>query len=122
MDFNYPDKIGKLPPDKRLYFYELLAHNLTIAIRSIWSEYDLSDSEKLSRISLVNEIMHRVTAKVYTLRFNLHEWTEEDSWAMIRSYIADNNDIESEVLAAINHSYNCVGHKEGEGTDGQNDA
>jgi hypothetical protein len=70
----------------------------------------------------VNEIMHRVTAKVYTLRFNLHEWTEEDSWAMIRSYITDNNEIESEVLAAINHSYNCVAHKEGEGNDGQNDA
>jgi hypothetical protein len=106
MPFHYSDKIGTLTPDKRLHFYELLAHNLTVAIRGIWSEPDLSDSEKLNRIYLTNEILHRITAKVYTLRLNLHEWTEEDSWQMIKGYIDENVAIENDVMAAIDYSYN----------------
>jgi hypothetical protein len=108
VEFNYQDSISSLSPDKRLHFYELLAHNLTVSIRGVWSEPTLSESQKLNRIYLINEILHSVTAKVYTLRLGLHEWTEVDTWAMIEGYIVENRAIETDVLAAIGYSYKCV--------------
>ena len=110
MSFNYPELIGDLNPEQRLHFYELFAHNLTIAIRGIWSDGGISDAEKVERIRLVNEILHRVTSKVYVLRLNLHEWTEEDTWKVIEGYVAENKGIESEVNAAIKFSYGVVGN------------
>jgi hypothetical protein len=120
MDFSYTDRISSLTPDKRLRFYELLAHNLTISIRGVWSEPDLSDSEKLDRIYWINEILHRITSKVYTLRLSHHEWTESDSWNMIHGYIAQEEAIEKDVMAAISFSYNSVLREEGAGDE--NDA
>ena len=108
MEFNYADSISSLSSDKRLHFYELLAHNLTVSIRGVGSESVLSESQKLNRIYLINEILHRVTAKVYTLRLGLHEWTEVDTWAMIEGYIVENRAIENDVLSAIGYSYKCV--------------
>jgi hypothetical protein len=108
MDFNFGFRIGSLSPDYRLHFYELLAHNLTVSIRGIWSEPDLSDGEKLDRIYHTNEILHRITAKIYTLRLNLHEWTEEDIGKMIQDSIGQNEAIEKDVMAAINFSYKAV--------------
>jgi hypothetical protein len=110
MSFNYTEAISSLNPEQRLHFYELFAHNLTIAIRGIWSDGEASDADKVERIRLVNEILHRVTSKVYILRLNLHEWTEEDTWKMIEGYVAENKDIEPEVNATIRFSYNSVGN------------
>ena len=120
MGFSYIGQIGSLADQQRLHFYELLAHNLTITIRGLWSEPDLSDEEKLDRIYWVNEILHRITAKVYTLRLNLHEWTEADSWKMIQGYIGQKEEIEQDVLAAIRFSYNSAVRKKD--ADGGNDA
>ena len=122
MDFNFGFRIGSLSPDNRLHFYELLAQNLTISIRGFWSEPDLSDGEKLDRIYRTNEILHRITAKVYTLRLNLHEWTEQDIWEMIQGYIGQNEAIEKDVMAAINFSYKVVAGKTQTTSDAREDA
>jgi hypothetical protein len=119
---NYADEIGPLAAERRLHFYELLAHNLTISIRGIWSEPDMADSEKLDRIYWLNETLHRITAKVYTLRLNLHEWTEEDIWAMIESHIAHNRNIEKDIMAGIKYSYNCAARINTEVLCGEDDA
>lgn len=119
---NYAHEIGSLSADRRLHFYELLAHNLTVSIRGVWSEPDLPDSEKLDRIYWINETLHRITAKVYTIRLNLHEWTEDDTWAMIESHIVHNKGIEKDIMAAIKFSYNCAAGLNGEGFCGEDDA
>jgi Na+/phosphate symporter len=97
--------ITALTAEQRLHFYELFAHNLTVAIRGIWSEENASEAEKIERMKRVNEIMHRVTSKVYVLRLSIHEWTEEDTWKMIKEYVAEDKAIEAEVNAAIRYSY-----------------
>ena len=117
VEFNYPNSIGALSADARLHFYELLAHNLTISIRGVGSEPALSESQKLNRIYLINEILHRVTAKVCTVRLGQHEWTEVDTWAMIEGYIVENPAAETSVLAAIGYSYKCVAESVDEFTD-----
>lgn len=113
MEFNFPEAIGRLSPDQRLRFYELLAHNLTVAIRAIWSDEDPSDSEKIDRIKWVNEILHRVTDKIGVIRLNLHEWTEIDTWRMIEGYMGQNRSISVEIMFAIKCSYDSVCNDEG---------
>ena len=108
MAFNYSTMITALTAEQRLHFYELFAHNLTVAIRGIWSDEEAADVEKIERIKRVNEIMHRVTSKVYVLRLRMHEWTEEDTWRMIEGYVAEDKAIEAEVNAAIKFSYGSI--------------
>ena len=35
MSFNYAEKIGALTPEQRIYFYQLLAHFLTVSMRGV---------------------------------------------------------------------------------------
>src|SRR5262245_2778859 len=70
-------QIGSLSEGQRLYSFELLAHYLTVVVRVISSDWEISDAEKVERIKGVNEILHRVTAKVWALRLRTQEWSEE---------------------------------------------
>ncbi len=75
----FAERMALLTEDQRLHFYEVLAHNLTVAIRGVWSDESISDAEKVERIKWINEILHRSTAKVYVLRLKSHVWTEGTS-------------------------------------------
>jgi hypothetical protein len=108
MNFDYPKEIGELSAEQRLTFYETFAHNLTISLRSVWSDDELTDAEKVDRMKWINEIMHRITAKISITRQNEHEWTEQDLWEMIKDYAAQNPGIRGEVGNAILHSYSHV--------------
>jgi hypothetical protein len=104
--------MGKLSDEQRLHYYEVLAQNLTIAIRGIWSDQQISDAEKVDRMKWVNEILHRVTAKVYVLRLKTHEWTEEDFESLILEYVASHPGIAEEVGKAVRRSYRTVAGRE----------
>jgi hypothetical protein len=81
---------------------------LTVAIRGVWSDGSSSDAEKVERIKWINEILHRVTAKVYVLRLKTHEWAEEDFGSLIRDYADSHEGIKKAVLVALNHSYRAI--------------
>jgi hypothetical protein len=104
----FAERMAALDAEQRLHFYEVLAHNLTVAIRGIWSDDTTSDSEKVERIKWINEILHRATAKAWVLRLKSHEWTEEDFGSLVSGYVADCPGIASEVRAALNRSYRAV--------------
>ncbi len=80
-------RLQKLNDEHRRLFYELLANNLTVAIRGVWSDEGVSTGERLDRIKWINEILHRVTAKIRCLSLNTHEWTEADSVNDMRHWI-----------------------------------
>jgi hypothetical protein len=101
-------QMASLNDEQRLHFYEVLAHNLTVAIRGIWSEESITADEKIERIKWVNEILHSTTAKVWVLRLKTHEWTEEDFGSDIDHYIALNPSIATEVSSAVSRSYRAV--------------
>jgi hypothetical protein len=82
----FAERMALLAEEQRLHFSEVPAHNLTVAIRGVWSDEHLSDAEKVERIKWINEILHRATAKVYVLRLKTHEWTEEDFGSLARGY------------------------------------
>lgn len=104
----FAEQMAKLSDEQRLHFYEVLAHNLTVAIRGIWSDESIGDAEKVERMKWINEIQHRVTAKVYVLRLKTHEWTEEDFESLILGYIASHPGIAKEVRWAVRSSYRTV--------------
>jgi hypothetical protein len=106
--------MAKLTEDQRLHFYEVLAHNLTVATRGVWSDDSIENAEKVERMKWINEILHRATAKVWVLRLRAHEWTEEDFDSLVEGYAAQCEGIKAEVFAAINRSYRAVtGHDMG---------
>jgi hypothetical protein len=108
----YAEQVLKLTADQRLHFYEVLAHNLTVAIRGVWSDESMSDAEKVNRMKHINEILHRVTAKVYVERLKTHEWTEDDFGNMICGWVGDCERLKTEVFGAINRSYQAITGKE----------
>lgn len=108
--FDYPATIGALDSEQRLLFYEVLAHNLTVSVRAIWSDEASSAEQKVEQLKWLNEIMHRVTSKIRGLRSNLHELTEADSWNDIKHRIALCPSLESEIEWAIRTSYAMITH------------
>jgi hypothetical protein len=104
----FAERMAVLTEEQRLLFYEVLAHNLTVAIRCVWSDGSISDAEKVERIKWINEILHRATAKVYVLRLKTHEWTEEDFGSLIRGYADSHEGIKEVVLAAVNRTYQTI--------------
>jgi hypothetical protein len=109
--FDYPATIGALDSEQRQLFYEVLAHNLTVSVRAIWSDEASSAEEKVEQLKWLNEIMHRVTSKIRVLRLNLHEWTETDSWNDIRHWVSLCPSLESEVEWVIRTSYAAIKHE-----------
>jgi hypothetical protein len=49
MEFDFPNLIGALSNEERISFYEILAHNLTVSVRGIWSDEHLTDRRKSLR-------------------------------------------------------------------------
>ena len=105
---DYPKLIGSLNKEKKILFYELLAHRLTIAVRDFWSEESISDVTKVSQMKLINEILHRVTAKIRVERLQLHEWSEDSFNQMIIRYVKQEPTIASMVGWSIRDAYEKV--------------
>jgi hypothetical protein len=104
----YAERMAVLTEEQRLHFYEVLAHNLTVAIRGVWSDASIDNVEKVERMKWINEILHRATAKVWVLRLKTHEWTEADFGSLIRGYGEQHEGIKEELLRAINRTYQAI--------------
>ena len=105
MNFDYPQLIGNLSDEERLRFYEILAHNLTVSVRAIWSDDELSDAQKVEYLKWVNEIMHGVVQKCAALRLGRNRFSEEDSWETIKHWVSLNPGIGGHVWWAVKASY-----------------
>jgi hypothetical protein len=108
MGFDSAERIGGLPDEQRLHFYEVLAHQLTVVARMIWSDDALSDAQKVSQLKWLNEVLHGVTAKVYTLRLRTREWAEADSFDDIRHWVGQEPALAPRVGWAVTLSYEIV--------------
>lgn len=102
---NYAALVSAFSENEKVYFYERLAHNLTISCRGIWSNNELSDIEKVEQMKWLNEIQHRIISKISVTRLDLHEWKESDIIGMIAGYIQQAPEIGGEVGWAISASY-----------------
>jgi hypothetical protein len=105
MQFDFPKLIGELGDEERIGFYEILAHNLTVAVRGIWSDEKLTDEQRVEQMKWLNEIMHRVVMKSAYLRMERNQWSEVDSWEDIKHWVAQSPELGSAVEWALKLSY-----------------
>src|SRR5262245_37981913 len=108
----FAEQIAELSDEQRLHFYEVLAHNLTVGIRGIWSDESIGDAEKVEQMKWINEVQHRVTAKVYVLRLKTYEWTEEDFESLLLESVTAHPGIAHEVGWAVRFSYRTISGEE----------
>ena len=59
----------------KIGFFEALQYNFTIASRSIWSEDEPSDAEKVEAFKWLNELSHRI----WIIQFELQRGEDIDS-------------------------------------------
>jgi hypothetical protein len=112
--FDYAGQIGSLSDEQRLHFYEVLAHQLTIAARGVWSDNHFTDSEKVAQLEAINEILHRVTARVFNLRLRTDNWTETHMSSCIQGWVSQAPAIGPYVGSAIKDGYLVVTSIRGE--------
>ena len=108
IELDYVRQVGSLPHQSLIRFYEVLAHNLTVSIRAIWSDEGLNDSQKVERMKWINEVMHRVVLKSAALRMGRNERSEADTWDMMQHYISLCPDISADIAIATISSYQSV--------------
>jgi len=108
IELDYVREIGSLPLEWLIRFYEILAHNLTVCIRAIWSDEELDDHQRVQQMKSINEIMHRVVLKSAALRVNRNERRESDTWQMIQDYVAQCPEVGPHIAWAIISSYQAV--------------
>jgi hypothetical protein len=108
IELDYVRQVGSLSQQSLICFYEVLAHNLTVSIRAIWSDEGLNDSQKVERMKWINEILHRVVLKSAALRMGRNECSEADTWNMMRHYVSLCPDISADIAIATISSYQSV--------------
>lgn len=104
----FAERTAGLSDGQRLHFYEVLAHNLTVEVRGIWSDEALSDAEKVDRMRWVNEVLHRVTARVWGLRLGNDQWSEETFGRFLASFVDEHPGIRGALSRAVESSYRAA--------------
>ena len=94
-----------------MHFYETLAHELTVSVRVVWSNEEITDSEIIEQLKVLNEIQHRVTSKIHVERTECHDWPESEFIAKVLFYFKRCPGIASVVGHAINDAYEIVVEK-----------
>ena len=108
IEFDYVRDVGALPPDLLAHFYEILAHNLTVSVRAIWSDEELNDAQRVEQMKWINEIMHRIVMKSSLLRIGRNNRSELETWEMIQSYIDECPALAPHIAFATRFSYQTV--------------
>ena len=85
----FAERMAVLTEEQRLHFYEVLAHNLTVAIRGVWSDTSLGDVEKVERMKWINEILHRAKMSPVKLTHSLSEAEVERLFASTRDVLTE---------------------------------
>lgn len=108
MNFKFTETIADFNPQQRLYFYECFAHFLTVSMRGILFGEGIPDAERVDRAKWLNEIAHRITAKVFVHQKHHTKWAESDFWEMIKLNLDKNPLVEPDIKRALEWSFSVV--------------
>jgi hypothetical protein len=108
MNFNFTEAVSALDPRRKLIFYELFAHHLTVVTRGVLFFEGIADKERIERAKWLNEIAHRVTFNVFALGKGAPEFTDADILEMIGQNVRKDPRIEADVEIALENSYGYV--------------
>lgn len=102
------DYLSTSDREARLHFYEQLGFNMTICIRSIWSNPETSDQEKIESIKTINELSHRIFNWIRSLRRTEEELIDANCFTQIKNYAEQNDIAAAEIGAALNSHFECI--------------
>ena len=80
-------KLSELTAEQRIYFYESLAYHLTISVRAIWSDSELSVEEQMECVKWINEIQHGVLQLMQHLRLGTNEYDDDAVLGTIKHWV-----------------------------------
>jgi len=95
--------------EEKSRFYRSLSLNITIAIRSIWSDDTVADTEKIERIKWINEAHHRLINHLADLAHERPLGTDSDVWEMFQDYTQGCAAIRGELSQAIVSAFSIAG-------------
>src|SRR5688500_6433641 len=108
MSFNFVESVGALENEQKTYFYELLAHFLTVSMRGILFMEGIPEDERVERAKWLNEIAHRITYKVFFLQKGRTDYSEEEIWNIILQNAERHPKTLEDAVAAVELSYGYV--------------
>ncbi|MCP4178771.1 MAG: hypothetical protein GY756_13480 [bacterium] len=108
---NFIELLSKFDENEKISFYMIFLHNLTIAIRSIWSNQDLTDKDKILQIKWVNEVIHNIISLISHIRSRTNSYTDEKVWEGIKHWASQNNNAASEIASSLKMTYETFANK-----------
>lgn len=102
------DHLKSLDTMHKIDFYHRLGFNLTIAIRSIWSNSAVNDKEKLEAIKIINELSHQVFNWLWRLRNGDNTFDDLSCFKDVGVYASQNALASGEIGNAIVNSYQFI--------------
>lgn len=91
--------------ETKLKYYDRLGFHLTIAIRSIWSNPDLSDKEKIEAIKVINELSHRIFNWTWRLKGGDKTFNDAACFFDIKQLAQQDKNVAGEIGEAVMSSY-----------------
>jgi hypothetical protein len=82
-----------------------LGSNLTIGIRSIWSDSTLTDNEKVEAIRVVNEVSHQVFNWMNRLKKKKEAFYDQHCFSDISNLAKQNKRAAGEISQALRSCY-----------------
>ena len=104
-------QINNWSEEEKSKFYRHLSLNMTVAIRSIWSDEELEDKAKIIKIKWINEVHHRIINRLADLADERPIGTDLQVWEMIQDYAKENPAIKSELSQSIISAYDSNGDR-----------
>src|SRR5215210_1808942 len=95
--------LSQLSLDRKLYVLSLLAHNLTISGRGVYSERNNED-ETIDKLYTLNEVQHRLSSQVMHLASKDGDAQQDDPFIDSLYDFAKRNGCEREFTSALKHT------------------
>lgn len=92
-------------------FLEFLSHGITIAIRAIVSDSDLTSKQKLDQVYWLNEVHHRVPMRSRSFRRGEPEWIGPDLGLNLQQYASEKHKAAELLDQAIEMSIEFVNNE-----------
>ena len=84
MGFSFVESISALDDDQKTYFYQLLAHFLTVSMRGILFGEGIPEADQIERAKWLNEVAHRITYKIFFIQKGRSNfYSEEEIWNIV---------------------------------------
>jgi hypothetical protein len=95
--------LSRLSSDRKVYVLSLLAHNLTISARGVYSERS-DESEKIKKLQSLNEMQHRLSSQLMYLASKDGDVLPDDAFTDCLYSFASQGGSEVELTSALKYT------------------